>query len=70
MTMTNYLMVKAQSSYDAIVSQPISNNLKVATSTKQGEQVLEVENVICNNSTEVRVRKLWGEQALAWEYYV
>ncbi|XP_040988988.1 uncharacterized protein LOC121236610 [Juglans microcarpa x Juglans regia] len=59
--MVDFLIVKALSSYNAILGHPNLNNRKAITSTYHLKMKL---------STTVGVGKVWGEQVLAQECYV
>ncbi|XP_042974738.1 uncharacterized protein LOC122306375 [Carya illinoinensis] len=60
-TMTDFLVVKAPSSFNAILGRQILNHLKAITSTYHLKMKFP---------TECKVIELQGEQALAWECYV
>ncbi|XP_040987650.1 uncharacterized protein LOC121235367 [Juglans microcarpa x Juglans regia] len=60
-SMTDFLVVKALSSYNAILGRPTINNLKVVTSTYHLKMKF---------STKAGVDEIQGEQILARECYV
>lgn len=59
--MVDFLVVKAHSSYNAIIRQPTLNNLKPVTSTYHLKMNFLIKDVI---------RVVRGEQVVAWECYM